>query len=203
MPFFSKRSTHDSRGQPEFLIVGLGNPGKKYEFTRHNAGFLCVELLAEKLNIKINRLRFKSLLGFATAGGRRCVIMKPQTFMNNSGEAVRQVADFYKIPVENIIVIFDDASLPPGRLRIRRKGSSGGHNGIKSIIAHLHSDNFPRIKLGIGASPYPGGDLIDWVLSSFNKEELKLLRAACDNACEAAEMIVEEKVDEAMNRFNS
>lgn len=191
-----------SPGTPEFLIVGLGNPGDKYEFTRHNAGFLCLDVLAQNLNLKINRLKFKSLICDTMINGHRCLIIKPQTFMNNSGEAVREAADFYKIPPENIIVVFDDISLPCGKLRIRRSGSDGGHNGIKNIIYHLNSDHFPRIKLGVGAKPFPKMDLIDWVLSTFKKEELKELRAAVDNACEALELLVDGDIEKAMGLFN-
>ncbi|MCL2509314.1 MAG: aminoacyl-tRNA hydrolase [Oscillospiraceae bacterium] len=187
---------------PEYMVVGLGNPGKKYEFTRHNAGFLTLDLLAMNESVKIDRLKFKSLLGDTTLGGHRCILLKPQTFMNNSGEAVRQAADFYKIPPGNILVIFDDISLPCGKLRIRRKGSDGGHNGVKSIIRHLNSDEFPRIKLGIGDRPNPEWELMDWVLSPFKKDELKLLREASDHACKAAELIVRGEIENAMGLYN-
>ena len=162
-------------GPPEFIIVGLGNPGKQYELTRHNAGFLFADLLADKNGVKINKIQFKAVTASLTLGGVKCLLMKPQTFMNNSGEAVRQAASFYKIPPERILVVFDDISLPCGRLRIRRKGSDGGHNGIKSIIYHLNSDAFPRVKLGVGEKPHPDYDLADWVLSQFKKDELALL----------------------------
>ena len=153
MSLFEKWKTNRSpSGAPEFLIVGLGNPGPKYEFTRHNAGFLCMDLLAQQLGVKIDRIKFKSVVADVAIEGSRCILMKPQTFMNNSGEAVRDAANFYKIPPEHIIILFDDISLPPGKLRIRRKGSDGGHNGIKSILYLLGSDQFPRIKLGVGAS---------------------------------------------------
>lgn len=187
---------------PEFLIVGLGNPGRKYEFTRHNAGFMCLDLLSMNENVRINRLRFKSLLGEACLGGRRCLLLKPQTFMNNSGEAVRDAASFYKIPPEKIIVVFDDISLPCGKLRIRRKGSDGGHNGIKSIISHLNSDAFPRVKLGIGSKPNPEWELMDWVLSAFTKDDLALLREAADKACEAVKLLVSGETEKAMELFN-
>lgn len=149
--------------------MGLGNPGKQYELTRHNAGFLFADLLADKNGVKINKIQFKAVTASLTLGGVKCLLMKPQTFMNNSGEAVRQAASFYKIPPERILVVFDDISLPCGRLRIRRKGSDGGHNGIKSIIYHLNSDAFPRVKLGVGEKPHPDYDLADWVLSQFKK----------------------------------
>lgn len=187
----------------EYLIAGLGNPGKKYEFSRHNAGFLFTEALSEKYDFKINRLKFKALVAEARINGHRCLVMKPQTMMNLSGEAVKEAADFYKIPPEKIIVVFDDISLEPGKLRIRRSGSAGGHNGIKSIIASLGSENFPRIKLGVGAKPNPDYDLAAWVLSSFTKQEGKLLREAADNACRAVEYMVNGDIEQAMSKFNS
>lgn len=201
MNFFSRNRTPS--GPPEFIIVGLGNPGKKYELTRHNAGFLFSDLLADKNGESISKIQFKSVTANITLGGHRCLLMKPQTFMNNSGEAVKQAAAFYKIPPENIIVVFDDISLPCGKLRIRRKGSDGGHNGIKSIIYHLNSDKFPRIKLGVGEKPHPEYDLADWVLSSFKKNELDALREAAENACKAVEMMVLGNTDGAMSNFNS
>ena len=201
MNFFSRNRTPS--GPPEFIIVGLGNPGKKYELTRHNAGFLFSDLLADKNGESISKIQFKSVTANRTLGGHRCLLMKPQTFMNNSGEAVKQAAAFYKIPPENIIVVFDDISLPCGKLRIRRTGSDGGHNGIKSIIYHLNSDKFPRIKLGVGEKPHPEYDLADWVLSSFKKNELDSLRDAAENACKAVEMMVQGNTDGAMSNFNS
>ncbi len=201
MNFFSRNRTPS--GPPEFIIVGLGNPGKKYELTRHNAGFLFSDLLADKNGESISKIQFKSVTANITLGGHRCLLMKPQTFMNNSGEAVKQAAAFYKIPPENIIVVFDDISLPCGKLRIRRKGSDGGHNGIKSIIYHLNSDKFPRIKLGVGEKPHPEYDLADWVLSSFKKNELDSLRDAAENACKAVEMMIQGNTDGAMSNFNS
>ena len=199
MGFFSKAPS----GPPEYLIVGLGNPGKQYELTRHNAGFLFADLLADENNTKINKIQFKSVTAVVELGGHRCLLMKPQTFMNNSGEAVKQAASFYKIPPEKIIVVFDDISLPCGKLRIRRKGSAGGHNGIKSIIYHLNSDNFPRIKLGVGEKPHPDYELADWVLSNFKKDEIPKLREAAEKACEAAELMVNGDTDKAMSKFNS
>lgn len=189
-------------GPPEFIIVGLGNPGKQYELTRHNAGFLFADLIADKNGVKINKIQFKAVTASLTLGGVKCLLMKPQTFMNNSGEAVRQAASFYKIPPERILVVFDDISLPCGRLRIRRKGSDGGHNGIKSIIYHLNSDAFPRVKLGVGEKPHPDYDLADWVLSQFKKDELALLHEAAEKACSAAELIVSGDIDKAMSNFN-
>lgn len=200
MGFFSRRTPIS--GPPEFIIVGLGNPGKQYELTRHNAGFLFADLLADKNGVKINKIQFKAVTASLTLGGVKCLLMKPQTFMNNSGEAVRQAASFYKIPPERILVVFDDISLPCGRLRIRRKGSDGGHNGIKSIIYHLNSDAFPRVKLGVGEKPHPDYDLADWVLSQFKKDELALLHEAAEKACSAAELIVAGDIDKAMSSFN-
>lgn len=190
-------------GAPEFLIAGLGNPGPKYEFSRHNAGFLCVDLLAQQLGARIDRIKFKSLVADVAIEGRRCILMKPQTFMNNSGEAIRDAAHFYKIPPEHVVILFDDISLPPGRLRIRRKGSDGGHNGIKSILYLLNDDQFPRVKLGVGAKPHPDYDLADWVLSSFKKDELPLMKEAMEKACAAIRLIVQGEADRAMNLYNS
>lgn len=201
MSFLFKRKSPS--GPPEFLIVGLGNPGKKYELTRHNAGFLFADLLADKQGVKISKIQFKSVTADIELAGKKCLLMKPQTFMNNSGEAVKQAAAFYKIPPEKIIVVFDDISLPCGKLRIRRKGSDGGHNGIKSIIYLLNSDKFPRIKLGIGEKPHPDYELADWVLSTFKKDELSALREAAENACSAVELMVQGDIDRAMSNFNS
>lgn len=189
-------------GPIEYLIVGLGNPGRKYETTRHNAGFLAVDRLAERHHAKIDRIKFKAVCADAQIAGVRCLLMKPQTFMNNSGEAVRDAAAFYKIPPERVVVLFDDISLPPGRLRVRRKGSDGGHNGIKSILYLLGSDQFPRVKIGVGAKPRPEYDLADWVLSGFTREEGEALSKALDAACDAAELLVQGKTDEAMNHCN-
>ena len=190
-------------GAYDFMIVGLGNPGKKYEFTRHNAGFLCLDYFAQEKGVKIDRLKFKSLIGEVRLCGKRCLLLKPQTFMNLSGEAVREAAAFYKIAPENILVIFDDVSLDVGKLRIRRKGTDGGHNGIKSIIYQLGADTFPRIKIGVGAKPHPDFELADWVLSPFSKEQLTVLRDVAKECCDAIELIVGDQIDEAMNRHNS
>ena len=201
MNFFKRSKTYVS-GPPEYLIVGLGNPGKKYELTRHNAGFLCVDLFAQKQGVSIDRLKFHALIGEVTIEGKRCLLAKPQTFMNTSGEAVRDIASFYKIPPEKIIVIFDDISLPCGKLRIRRKGTDGGHNGIKSIIYQLQSDCFPRIKLGVGAKPHPDMPLADWVLSVMKDDDLIGLREAADKACDALPLIVSGETERAMSLFN-
>lgn len=200
---FFKKDKFAGESAYDYMIVGLGNPGKKYEVTKHNAGFLCIDLLAQNLGVKIDRLKFKALVTDARINGKRCLLMKPQTFMNLSGESVRDAATFFKLPPERIIVIFDDINLEPGRLRIRRKGSDGGHNGIKSIIYQLGSDAFPRIKLGVGAKPSPEFDLASWVLMPFTKEQLTELRKSADNACEAVALMVDGKTDEAMSRYNS
>lgn len=199
---FKKKKEFSSSGV-EFLIVGLGNPGDKYEFTRHNAGFMCVDFLADRENFKINKLKYKSLLADVDISGHRCLIMKPQTFMNLSGEAVRDAVQFYKIPPENVIVIYDDISLDVGRTRIRRKGTDGGHNGIKNIIYHLNSDNFPRIKIGVGKKPDEWEDLADWVLSRFSNDELKTLHDVAEKVCKVLPLMLDGKIDEAMNRINS
>ncbi|MCR4616054.1 MAG: aminoacyl-tRNA hydrolase [Clostridiales bacterium] len=200
--FGIRKKQFNDNNKPEFLIVGLGNPGKKYEFTRHNSGFLFIDVFAEYVNAKIKKIGFKSVYGEAKVNGHRCLIMKPQTYMNNSGEAVKEAVTRYGIPPQNVIVIFDDVSLPCGKLRIRRKGSSGGHNGIKSITAHLKDEEFPRIKLGVGEKPHPDADLADWVLSPFSKQELIQLRGAVDEACKAAELIVGGEIDKAMGLYN-
>lgn len=201
MNFFRKSSP--AAGKPEFIIACLGNPGKKYERTRHNTGFIFADVMSSKYSFRITKIQFKSITGTVKLGGHSCLVMKPQTFMNESGNAVREAAAFYKIPPENILVVFDDISLPVGKMRIRRKGSDGGHNGIKSIIYHLNSDNFPRIKIGVGEKPVPQMDLADWVLSSFGNDELKTLIETAEKACEAAELIVSGETDKAMSNFNS
>ena len=200
---FRRQTNTGATGTHEFLIVGLGNPGNKYILTRHNAGFLCMDMLSEKLGFKIDRLKYKSLIADVNINGHRCIVMKPQTFMNNSGEAVRECASFYKIKPENVIVIYDDISLDVGKLRIRRKGTDGGHNGIKSIIYHLNSDQFPRIKVGCGKKPHPDYDLADWVLSEFKKDEQKALEPALENACKAIELLLDNQTEKAMNLYNS
>ena len=186
----------------DFIIAGLGNPGTQYEDTRHNCGFMAVEILAEQCGVQIKKLRFKSLTAEIETGGRRCLLMKPTTFMNNSGDAVEEAARFYKIPPENVLIIYDDISLDVGRLRIRGKGSDGGHNGMKSIILRLNTDAFPRIRIGAGKKPHPDYDLADWVLSRFTKAEGELLMPALTNAAEAAKLIAAGKLNEAMNKYN-
>lgn len=201
MSFFHRNKV--ITGEPEFIIAGLGNPGSKYETTRHNTGFIFMDMLADKYDVKINKIKYKGIVGMAEISSHKCLLLKPQTFMNNSGESIREAASFYKIKPENIIVVFDDISLPCGKLRIRRKGSDGGHNGIKSIIYHLNSDNFPRVKMGVGEKPHPDYDLADWVLSSFKKDELELMKQAAENAVSAVELMVDGKIDMAMSKYNS
>ena len=187
----------------DYLIVGLGNPGKEYERTRHNVGFRAIDLLAESLGTKINRLKFRALVSpIVNCGGKKVILMKPQTYMNNSGEAVKLCGAFYKLPPERILVLFDDISLPVGRLRVRADGSAGGHNGLKSIIAHLDSQVFPRVKIGVGAKPHPDYDLADWVLSSFSTADEKDLKPALEHAADAAEDIIAHDVPHAANRYN-
>ena len=173
----------------EYLVVGLGNPGSQYEATRHNVGFRAVDALAKEAGVKIDRAKFQALTAQVTVGGVRVLLMKPQTYMNLSGVAVKQAADFYKVPPERVLVLFDDIDLDVGRLRIRRNGSAGGHNGIKSIISSLGSQEFPRIKIGVGAKPHPDYDLADWVLSRFTLAEQKLLDPAIEHAAEAVPVI--------------
>ncbi|MCI9120074.1 MAG: aminoacyl-tRNA hydrolase [Oscillibacter sp.] len=185
----------------EWLIVGLGNPGKKYENTRHNMGFLTVDLLAEQKGVKLNKVKFKAAYNLMEFSGARCLVMKPQTYMNLSGEAVREAAQFYKIPPEQVLVIYDDVSLPVGKLRVRPSGSAGGHNGIKNIIAHLGTQDFPRIKIGTGA-PGENGDMIDWVIGVPSQGEKKVLLEAFQRAIEAAACVVEHGCQKAMNEFN-
>ena len=185
-----------------WLIVGLGNPGREYEKTRHNAGFRGIDLLADKLNCKVDRLKFQGLYGQTVYNGRKLFLLKPQTYMNLSGRSVLQLSAYFNIPPRNIIVLFDDISLPPGRLRIRADGSAGGHNGIKSIIAEVGTQDFPRVKIGVGAKPHPEQDLADWVLSAFSSKEEKDLVSALDRAADAALTIVDKGVPEAANRFN-
>jgi len=190
------------KGKPEFIIAGLGNPGLTYKDTRHNAGFMAVDVLASKYGVQIKKMRFKALTGEAAIKGIKCLLLKPETYMNNSGESVRAAMEYYKIPPENIIAVFDDISLPLPRIRIRLKGSDGGHNGVKSIISLTGGDFFPRVKIGVGGRPHPEYKLKDWVLSAFSKDELPLVKEALDNAVSALELMIQKKYDEAMNKFN-
>ena len=191
-----------SGGAVDWLIVGLGNPGQKYEHTRHNMGFLTVELLAEQLNVKLNKVKFKSAYNIVRFAGQKCLVMKPQTYMNLSGESVGEAARFYKVPADHVLVISDDVSLPVGKLRIRKSGSAGGHNGLKNIIQHLGTDAFPRIKVGVGMPEHPDHEMIDWVIGKPTGQEAKTLREALDRAAEAALYLVENGPEKAMNQYN-
>ena len=185
-----------------WLIVGLGNPGPEYAKTRHNVGFRCIDLLAEKLGAKIDKARFQGLYGQTVYKGNRLYLLKPLTFMNLSGRSVLQLSSFFKIPPQRIVVLFDDISLEPGRLRVRPDGSAGGHNGLKNIIQHLGTDQFPRIRVGVGQKPHPDYDLADWVLGKFVGEDKKTMDAAIKRAADAVECLLADGPDTAMNRFN-
>lgn len=185
-----------------WLIVGLGNPGREYEKTRHNCGFRAIDLLADRLGCKIDKNKFQGLYGQTTYNGKKLFLLKPQTFMNLSGRSVLQLSAYFNIPPQRIIVMFDDISLAPGRLRVRADGSAGGHNGIKSIIAEIGSQSFPRVKIGVGAKPTAEYDLASWVLSTFSANEEKALRSALEWAGDAALCVMDHSVPEAANRFN-
>lgn len=201
--FLNRRKQFNNNSKYDYIIVGLGNPGAKYEMTRHNAGFLAIDLLAIEEGFDVKRLKHHALVAETTISGKKCLVMKPQTMMNNSGEAVGEASKFYKIPPERIIVLYDDISLDVGKTRIRRKGSAGGHNGIKSIIAHLGSEDFPRVKIGVGKKPNPEYDLVSWVLGRFPKELEGDLKSALENTANAVRLLVNDNIDEAMNRYNS
>ena len=185
-----------------WLIVGLGNPGDKYDGTRHNAGFLAVDALADQGRFAVTRMKFKALTAQVEVGGQGALVMKPTTYMNLSGEAVGEAARFYHIPPANVLVISDDVDLPLGKLRIRTGGSAGGHNGLKSIIQHLGTDQFPRIKIGVGGKPLPDYDMADWVLGKLRGEDRKVLDEAAERAAEAAACLLKDGAQKAMNRFN-
>ncbi len=185
-----------------WLVVGLGNMGDKYERTRHNVGFDVLDLLAEDLDIPVQRLKFKALTNTAQLGGEKVLLMKPVTFMNLSGEAVEQAASFYHVPPERILVLSDEVALPPGKLRVRPSGSAGGHNGLKNIIAHLHSDQFPRIRVGVGQKPHPDYDMADWVLGRPQGEDRKAIDDAECRAAQAVSFLIQNGPQHAMNRFN-
>lgn len=192
-----------SKNQGEsWLVVGLGNPGREYEKTRHNCGFRALDGLAQQLGCKVDKLKFQGLYTQTTYSGKKLFLLKPQTYMNLSGRAVLQLSAYFHIPPQRIIVMFDDISLEPGRLRVRADGSAGGHNGIKSIIQELGSQDFPRVKIGVGAKPNPDFDLADWVLSTFSASEEKALSVSLKNAADAALAIIDHGVPEAANRFN-
>ena len=189
-------------GGISWLVVFLGNPGTKYEMTRHNAGFMAGDAMAKAQGAAINRSRFKALTGTCDIGGETVMLMKPQTFMNLSGEAVAQAVSFYKLAPDHVIVVSDEAALPIGKLRIRTKGSAGGHNGLKNIIALLGTDQFPRIRIGVGAAPHPDYDMADWVLSSFKGKDAEDILAAAARAAEAVECYITKGADRAMNLYN-
>ncbi len=191
------------RAAESWLIVGLGNPGQQYVHTRHNCGFMALDLLAKKLGCKVDKGKFQGLYGQTTHNGKKLYLLKPPTYMNLSGQSVLELSAYFHIPPQRIIVLFDDISLAPGRLRIRADGSAGGHNGIKSIIAALGSQAFPRVKIGVGGKPEPERDLADWVLSSFSAAEEKALAAALAAAGEAALWIIEKGTSQAANRYNA
>ena len=185
-----------------YIIAGLGNPGKKYEGTRHNIGFDTLDVIASKNNIKFNKTKFRADFGEGIIGGEKVILVKPQTFMNLSGESIRPLRDFYKVPDENIIIIYDDISLPLGKLRLRGKGSAGGHNGMKSIIYQLNTDIFPRIKIGVGAPPHEDFDLADYVLGKFGKDEIEILTKTVDRVNDTVESIIRNGVEKTMSKFN-
>ena len=190
------------KANESWLIVGLGNPGKEYERTRHNAGFRALDVLADKLGCKIDKGKFQGIYGQANYGGKKLMLLKPLTYMNLSGRSVLQLSAYFNIPPQRIIVMFDDISLEPGRLRVRADGSAGGHNGIKSIIQEVGSQAFPRVKIGVGAKPNPEYNLADWVLSTFSAQEEKALAVALSNAADAALSVIDKGVPETANRFN-
>ena len=189
-------------GGVDWLVVGLGNPGDQYEHTRHNVGFAVADELAERCRVPLQRLKFRALTNTVTLGGQKVLLMKPVTYMNLSGEAVREAAAFYKVPPEHILVLSDEVALPPGKLRVRKGGSAGGHNGLKNIIAHLGSDQFPRIRLGVGQKPHPDYDMADWVLGKPQGEDKTAVEAAVVRAADAVECLLAKGPEEAMNRFN-
>ena len=195
--FFSNRT-----GSASWMLVCLGNPGEKYENTRHNVGYMVGDEIAERQNVPIQKLKFKALTNLVTISGEKVLVLKPITYMNLSGEAVRPAADFYKIPPERILVISDDTALPVGRLRIRKSGSAGGHNGLKNIIQHLGTDQFPRLRVGVGEKPHPDYDMADWVLGKFVGEDKKAIDAAVKRAADAVECILKEGLDRGMSKFN-
>jgi len=185
-----------------WIAVFLGNPGLRYENTRHNAGFITADIIAKELGIKINRAKFNALTAVTKLGGQQILILKPQTYMNLSGNSVKQAMRFYKLPITNVVVISDDVSIPAGKLRIRRRGSAGGHNGLKDIIAKCGSEEFPRIRIGVGAPPHDEYDMADWVLSKLNAEDRKLISDTALKAAAALEMIVMRGIEDAMAEFN-
>ena len=193
---------HRSSGGASWMLVCLGNPGDQYENTRHNVGFMVADQLGERYRLPIQKLKFKALTNIFSISGEKVLVMKPVTYMNLSGEAVRQAVDFYKIPPERVLVVSDDTALAVGRLRIRKGGSAGGHNGLKNIIQHLGTDQFPRVRVGVGEKPHPDYDMADWVLGKFQGEDKKVIDGAVKRAADAVECLLKEGPDRAMNRFN-
>ena len=191
-----------SKGGAEWIVAFLGNPGLNYNGTRHNAGFMAADAMEKKLGVSINKMRFKALTQTVDISGKKVLLMKPQTYMNLSGDAIVQAANFYKVPPERVIVVSDETALPIGRLRIRRGGSAGGHNGLKSVIARLGTDQFPRIRLGVGDKPHPDYDMADWVLSAFKGQDAADMELVAKKAADAVECYITEGADRAMNKFN-
>lgn len=191
-----------SKGGAEWIVAFLGNPGLKYNGTRHNAGFMAADAMEKKLGVSINKMRFKALTQTVDIGGKKVLLMKPQTFMNLSGDAIVQAANFYKVLPERVIVVSDETAMPIGKLRIRRGGSAGGHNGLKSVIARLGTDQFPRIRLGVGDKPHPDYDMADWVLSAFKGQDAADMELVAKKAADAVECYITEGADRAMNKFN-
>jgi PTH1 family peptidyl-tRNA hydrolase len=202
--FFRKNREERKRAQGgfEYIVAGLGNPGRRFERTRHNAGFMTLDCLAQKLGAKLDWIRFKSYSGSAFIAGKKVLLLKPQTFMNLSGNAVREAAEFYKIPMERVIVVFDDISLPLGKIRVRPKGSDGGHNGVKNIIYLTGTDVFPRVKIGVGLKPFPEYDAVSWVTEPIPPEDFKVFAQSVERACEAVGKIISEGVEKAMSDYN-
>lgn len=196
------QSSHTSVGKPEFIVAGLGNPGKEYEYTRHNAGFLALDHVAASLGVKLDRAKYNALCAEARIGEKRVLLMKPQTYMNASGNAISAAADFYKIPADHVIVICDDITQAPGKMRIRKSGSAGGHNGLKSVIGMMGSDAFPRIRLGVGEKPSPNYDLAAWVTGRFSEADQKAIFARFDDVRSALEHILVGDFEKAMCLYN-
>ena len=186
----------------DYIIAGLGNPGKDYELTRHNAGFMALDILAERAGVQVNTKRFNALCSKANLAGKKLFLMKPQTFMNLSGNAIMEAAFYYKVPTENVLVLCDDISLPLGKIRVRADGSAGGHNGLKNIIAQMGGQNFPRIRIGVGGGEARGDELINWVIGRFPPGELKTVKAACAAAADAAEMFLKTDIPTTASKYN-
>lgn len=199
---FKKIESRSTAAPVSAIVVGLGNPGKEYERTRHNVGFVAVDYIAERLGVRIDRAKYHAMVAECELGGKRVLLMKPTTYMNNSGVAVAEAASFYKIPPESVVVLHDEISFEPGKIRLRRKGSAGGHNGLKSIIAHLGSEDFPRIKIGVGQKPNPEYDLADWVLGRMPEADAKLLSARLGDIEDSVRLILDGKIDDAMSKYS-